>query len=57
MNVSCPDPRHCFGCGFTRSENERRKQIPFSIGKDGLRRKLIPPLPVPKQEGAKQNES
>ena len=57
FNTSCPDPRHCWGCGFTHTEDERRKKIPFTIDKDGLRRKLIRPLPKPKQEGVKPNES
>ena len=31
----------CSRCGFDRDEAERRRKIPFTIGADGLARKII----------------
>ena len=43
--AGCADYRNgitdCSRCGFDRDEAERRRKIPFTIGADGLARKII----------------
>ena len=36
----------CERCGFDYKEDERRKQLPLVMCKDGLQRKIIPAKPV-----------
>ena len=38
----CDVPRGCARCGFNREEDARRKELPLTLCKDGLRRKIIP---------------
>ena len=42
LKGSCTVNRECARCGFNEKEDARRKQIPLTLGKDGLRRKIIP---------------
>lgn len=37
----CRVPGGCEGCGFDKREAERRKQLPLTIGTDGLARKIV----------------
>ena len=37
----CRVPGGCDTCGFEKSEVERRKQLPLTIGTDGLARKIV----------------
>lgn len=37
----CASPGGCESCGFDKREIERRKQIPLTIGSDGLARKIV----------------
>lgn len=33
--------RNCFGCGFSKEEDKRRKALPLKVNADGLRHKYI----------------
>lgn len=35
----------CERCGWDKEENERRRKLPLVVGKDGLRRIVIPAKP------------
>lgn len=37
----CRVPGGCENCGFDKREAERRKQLPLTIGPDGLARKIV----------------
>lgn len=41
----------CERCGWDEEEANRRKKIPLTLCKDGLRRIIIPKKPVSKMEG------
>lgn len=48
FNQDGPNPialNECARCGFNIAEDEMRKKIPLTLGKDGLRRKIIPAKP------------
>ncbi len=38
----CSTIGFCSRCGFDDAENERRKELPLVLCRDGLRRKIIP---------------
>ena len=42
LKNGCFWPSNCSRCGFDKAENERRKKLPLVLGRDGLRRKIIP---------------
>lgn len=44
-NCICTLKRGCDRCGFNKPEADRRREIPLTLCKDGLMRKLIPVKP------------